>query len=203
MRATKRGGLVKRALMLPAVIKSFGLSVLVLLFFAGSRADAACWLRFDMKALSAVQKLTDDSSQTTYGAKYKKMVGSACGWAFKPVEVSVQVKGTWDKVTKTATENVNVKVTAVFPGTTTATYKGITSQTCKKDPWSTWEAGCRTWITPNLTLSKTQSTKGAWNTGGILWVGFDYRAPYPAVRRKIWEKLFPCSLFSACWPTTY
>jgi hypothetical protein len=75
MRATKRGGLVKLASTLPAFIKSFGLSVFVLLFFAGSPADAACWLRLDMKALSAPQKLIDDSSKTTYGAKYTKMVG--------------------------------------------------------------------------------------------------------------------------------
>jgi hypothetical protein len=143
-----------------------------------------------MWVLPRPQVVVNDSSRTTYGAGYKQTVFSqACGWlGFGwPIETAVQVKGEWNKITKTAKETVLVAVsTPVFPNSQKATYLGVTTQTCKQDPWNVYNAGCSSWqwwwITGGgIGVAKQQASKG-WDTHNIPWDGFDYRGPYPASR---------------------
>jgi hypothetical protein len=167
---------------------SLGLAVLVLLFFAGG-ADAACYLKLDLPALSPpVVKHGYDLHWTTYSAGYKKNVFSACGMAFKPYETAVQIKGTWNRITKTATERVAVRVSLPWlQDSPEATYTGITSQKCKRNPWTYYKAGCGSWVWAmagygwDVGVTKQEVKKG-WNTNEILFAGFDYGGPYPASR---------------------
>jgi hypothetical protein len=193
MRPAGRGAFFKAAPRLPVFTERLGLSILVLLFFA-SRADAACYLRLNMGALPLPQKVAENSFRTIYRAQYKLTVNSACGWALGiPVQIAVQVDGVWTKAIGRATETVNVVAsTPNVPGTAKARYEGITSQrNCKYDPWVSFAARCPSWflwwmIGGMAGVGKWEWANG-WNTSLIPWAGFDYRAPYPAIRAKMWH----------------
>jgi hypothetical protein len=125
-----------------ALKKSICLAVPALLFFA-DRADAACYMRPNLSQLPRPHVVVDDATHTVYSTGQKANVLStgfsffptACGLAIGwPVYRAIQITGEWNKVTKTATENVKVKVsTPIFPNSGAATYAGIISQKCKQD----------------------------------------------------------------------
>jgi hypothetical protein len=189
--------------MLRAFTKGIGLSVLVLLFFAG-RADAACFLRLNIDALSFPHKTAELTSRITFygGASYTQTVGTACGLAFKPVEVSVTVTGAWNKRKRIARETVIVTVTPPFGQP--AKYTGTTRVKCENDPWKNWVARCPNFVSAwsflfgpypfwvagiskeDMAVEKLEAAVG-WNTGAIVWKGFDYAGPYPAIRAKIFS----------------
>jgi hypothetical protein len=175
---------------------SLGLSVLLLPLLA-SRADAACYMRLPMSMLEQPKIVINDSARTVYRTSLKEtnIHSSACTWAFGwPVSRSIEVLGEWNKATKTAKETVKVALsTPAFPNSPAAGYVGVTSQKCKADPWSVYNAGCPSWFIWWLSggqpgVSKQQKAAG-WNTSLIPWTTFDYRGPYPATR----------PLMGCCW----
>jgi hypothetical protein len=192
IRPAESCAVLKLAPTLRAFAESLG-SVLILLFFAG-RADAACYLRLNMGALPLPTKVAENTFRTIYSAGYKLTVNSACGWPSNiPVEIAVHVDGVWTKAIGRATERVQVAAsTPAVPGTPRASYEGTTTQrNCKYDPWVSFAARCPSWyfwwLTGGMTgVGKWEKAEG-WNTSLIPWAGFDYRAPYPAIRAKMWS----------------